>query len=144
MMRKRKSLKGQLTLPYSRAARFAILRAAVFTLPGKSKRAFNPVYQLIEQLELCTFRDDCRVRQEVLAFKMRCCSATVARATKLAVELGILRVENDHANGGGMYSYKILSLIFFYLNYDINSKPLFVYTYQLKIGVLPIFPSLFQ
>jgi len=106
-MRKRKSTKGQLTLPYSRAARFAILRAAVFTLPGKTQRSFKSVYQLIEQLELCTFRNGCRVRQEVLAYKMRCCSATVYRATKLAVELGILKVENDHTNGGGMLCYKI-------------------------------------
>lgn len=107
MMRKRKSIKGQLTLPYSRAARFAILRAAVFTLPGRGPRAFRSVYELIEQIELCTFRDGCRVRQEVLAHKMRCCTATVSRATRLAVELKILRVENDHGNGGGMYRYRI-------------------------------------
>lgn len=106
-MRKMKSASGQLKLPYSRGQKFRLLRSALFDLPGKTQRAFKPVYQLIEQLELCTFADGCRVRQEVLAARMRCSVGTVARAIRLAVELKILTVENDHANGGGMNRYRI-------------------------------------
>ena len=106
-MRKMKSAIGQLKLPYSRGQKFRLLRSALFDLPGKTQRAFKSAYQLIEQLELCTFADGCRVRQEVLAARMRCSVGTVARAIRLAVELKILTVENDHANGGGMNRYKI-------------------------------------
>lgn len=106
-MRQRKSLPGQIQLPYSRGQKFRLLRAAVFHIDGKTPRAFRAVYHLIEQLELCTFADGCRVRRDVLAARMRCSTGTVDRAIRLAIELKILAVENDHANGGGMNRYQI-------------------------------------
>ena len=96
-----------MALALTRQQKFALLRGAVFRLPGSKVRSFSRVYELLEQIEIHTGIKGCRVRIGLLAEKMHCSKATVMRATKIAEQLGVIGVgrdrdeENEYRRTGG-------------------------------------------
>ena len=97
----------QLALPLSRDARLSLIDQADPVALGIGVRQWPRVRELLRQIEFCGGASEgSHSRVKVLAAKMGVAERTVRRLRKLAVDAGLLSIDERYAPCGAQYSHR--------------------------------------